>query len=171
MYSRSSLPPRAADEAGYHRAAPVRVPPNYSGSAFSPDPPDPPSEVRPDRSVRPSDVPQPDFRDLPQISTLPRRDAAPEAGLPTPVVSGRGEESVPPVCLPSAESCPRPQPQAAPLPSPVRPQPSHGWGQEEIVILGLCLLLLHEDGEEHAVRGDDSDLWETLILLGALLFF
>ena len=169
MYSRSSLPPRAADEAGYHRAAPVRVPPNYSGSAFSPDLPDPPSEARPDRSVRPSDVPQPDFRDLPQISTLPRRDAAPEAGLPTPVVSGRGQESVPPVCLPSAESSS--QPQTASLPAPAHPQPSRGWGQEEIVILGLCLLLLHEDGEEHSVRGDGSDLWETLILLGALLFF
>lgn len=41
----------------------------------------------------------------------------------------------------------------------------HGLGQEELWILGLILLLLHEDPS----AGDHNDLWETLLLLGVLL--
>lgn len=44
----------------------------------------------------------------------------------------------------------------------------HGLGQEELLILGLLLFLLHEDGAEG--KSGDNDLAETLLLLGILLF-
>ena len=170
MYSRTpDVPPRAVGEPSYRRAPSVLVPPNYSGNAFPAfaqgDAGGEPPTRKPltlSGPPAPADAPQPDFRDLPQVSRLPRRDVdpAPPPALPD---APRSENT------PPGPPEPRPVPEQSPAPS--RPVPLRGLGQEEIVILGLCLLLLHEDTDESGGHGGGNDLWETLLLLGALLFF
>ena len=165
MYSRTS-------DRTYVRDRGVQVPPNYSGSAF-PFPPgnlpgsqpgDPPGGS-PGGDLPVEQPPRPDFRGLPQIGTFSRGDDRQTQDAPPP-------PAAPPVSGDDA-GCPPPVPAPAPAPRPSAPSLfdgshfplGHGLGQEEIVLIGLCLLLLHEGSES----GGGGDLWETLLLLGALL--
>lgn len=163
-------------EPAYRRA--VRVPPNYSGHAFRDGEARSPEQIMSgeshrDRPPRGEDLPTPRFDDLPRVSTLGHRE-------PTP----------PPLQMDSNERDDRPSsPLIREEDQPHRedrlPVPAchgaegktdegalsrimehfpfgHGFGFEELLLLGLMLLLLHE-GEE------GGDLGETLVLLGVLL--
>ena len=152
---------RYADRRGGYDPSSVRLPPNYSGNAFPVRPPE-------DGGDSP---PQPDFSDLPRVSGLIRRESAPAESV--------SPESAPPG-EPAAETSPDPAPPTPPpdvQSPPARDggtQPSAGLslagllGQEEIILLGLCLLLLHASMDADCDRGDLS---ETLLLLGALLLW
>ena len=159
MYSRTS-------DRTYVRDRGVQVPPNYSGSAFPFSPDDLSAGAPAPSSALPVEPPpRPDFRGLPQIGTFSRGDDRQTQDAPPP-------PAAPPVNGDDA-GCPPPAPAPVPAPRPSAPPLfdgthfplGHGLGQEEIVLIGLCLLLLHEGSES----GGGGDLWETLLLLGALL--
>ena len=132
----------------------IRLPPNYSGNAFSVQPAEPEKD-----GAAPLD-----FSGLPRVSDLTHASDAART------------DSVPPELLPApadSASAPEEWTQAAPPDmhresQPLLPGLLGGGllGQEEIILIGLCLLLLHESLESDCGRGD---LTETLLLLGALL--
>jgi len=168
----------------------VRVPPNYSGHAFRDGEERTPEQAmggvsHRDRPPRREEPPTPRFDGLPQVSTLGQRGDPPIA-RELPRV---GQDEPPLPCVASDGGCPC---GAACLPAPQidgredrrdslceetevrcgeggalgglmeRFPFGHGFGFEELLLLGLMLLLLHEgDGE--------GDLGETLVLLGILL--
>ncbi|MGN1445650.1 MAG: hypothetical protein ACI4WV_05090 [Eubacteriales bacterium] len=144
------------------------------------------------------DTVTPRFGDLPRVSTLPGgqgrnslwqedKDMEPEpiydtygTGTDTPGEDWDrdshfpgGEGSPPAIALPARQE---PAQQVACDTVPASPSLfshthfplGHGLGQEELLILGLLLFLLHEDGAEG--KSGDNDLAETLLLLGILLF-
>lgn len=163
MYSRIPRQPPGSLPTGMpsYRSR-VTLPPNYSGNVFSRETPaQEPTEPRPTAEVRPR------FEGLPAVSNLPSRaadlpdgemhdtderipDAAAEEQAETAAVSARPTEVAvhSPILLDRAHF---------PL--------GHGLGEEELLLLGLILLLLHEDGGE-----GENDLLLTVLLLGFLLF-
>ena len=158
MYSRTP-------DHAYFRDRNVQLPPNYSGSAFSFDPGSPHADSpRPPAPLPSEQTPRPDFRGLPQIGTLTHGDdrQPQDAPLPAPPPVTGDDSGCPP---PAPAPVPAPRPSAPPLFDGTHFPLGHGLGQEEIVLIGLCLLLLHEGSES----GSGGDLWETLLLLGALL--
>ena len=167
----------------------VRVPLGYSGHAIvdgeerplgvSPDairlPPDRPSagegnELPPSVGLLPTtESPAPRFDDLPRVSELGARSGGFEPSMT--------EEA--PYASDSAAYAPTPptdsnEGDTVSLPAPIPPAGGlfdarhfpfgHGFGFDEILLLGLILLLLHENQGE-----DRGDLDETVILLGILL--
>ncbi len=163
----------------------VRVPPNYSGHTIidgeehpfgeessQVDTANPADALLYVDTARQGSIPAPRFEDLPRVSDLtgPHRPA----GIRTV------EDIVLSNDIPSDES---PDTDTAALPAavlPDEPKPSarrpslfdaahfpfgHGFGFDEILLLGLILFLLYEDGG----KADRGDLDETLILLGLLL--
>lgn len=169
MYSRiPRQPPRpvgvpskpASGQTVYRRA--VTPPPNYSGNMFSPD------GVFPDGSplsaATAGDL-RPHFDGLPSVSGLSARgaDRPPEE-----------EPTEPPASVPSADTAP-----VAEATEPVPASPvlldrahfplGHGLGEEELLLLGLILFLLHEDRSAPPTDGD-NDLFLTILILGFLLF-
>jgi hypothetical protein len=94
---------------------------------------------------------------------------APEAWPCQAPLSPGGEENAPPaVTLPADPAWNQAPPAPPSLPSHLHFPLGHGLGQEELLILGLLLFLLHED--EANGPGGNNDLAETLLLLGILLF-
>ncbi len=162
MYSRiPRQPPRPVGVPSYRRQ--VTPPPNYSGNAF-------PAAPAPDGA-------RPRFDELPTLSTLPARDMPPAPEEPIqpeePVSesdrSDRAGDSAGENIPPSAP--PAPDVPGAALPGFLHFPFGHGLGQEELLLLGLMLLLLYEGraaGGDSGVDGD-GDLFLTLTLLGFLL--
>ena len=147
MYSRSSNQSAyahiGAREPSYRQS--VRIPPNYGGIAMGPSPPD--------------GVPPVANGLLP----LPQTELSPTEETP---VSEPYEGDTPPSVSENQDVETQPSLQhKAVLPSR-RLFLKHGLGYEELILVGLILLLLWE--------GDispDNDLSTTLILLAALLFW
>ena len=81
---------------------------------------------------------------------------------------GGGEGSPSAIALPARQAASDTVPASPSLFSHTHFPLGHGLGQEELLILGLLLFLLHEDGAEG--KSGDNDLAETLLLLGILLF-
>lgn len=165
MYSRvPRQPPRPAGMPSYRRR--VTPPPNYSGNAF------PQGESLDD--VRPR------FDGLPTVSNLPVRDIPPsvtqEAVVPESDEGSQSDESKQSESG-SAPTVPSDETNAAEtlvsgtLLNRAHFPLGHGLGQEEFLLLGLIVLLLHEDraGSDAGGSGTDNDLLLTLIALGFLL--
>lgn len=152
MYSRiPRQPPRPAGVPSYRQR--VTPPPNYSGNAF-------PAEPDPDDA-------RPRFDGLPTVSTLPARDMPPASE--EPVSASEQESDADCSASASADNIPTTSPDAPrfALPDLSHFPFGHGLGQEELLLLGLILLLLYEG---RAGGSDtDSDLFLTLTLLGFLL--
>ena len=129
------VPPREPSYRPHH----LRVPSNYSGNAF-----------RGEETVEPmsAESAHPHFEDLPRVSNLPATvpieppaEAPREEPSPDVVPALTGERS-----LFDGTHFPF----------------GHGLGYEELLLLGLMVLLIKEgDGE--------GDTYETLLLLGVLL--
>lgn len=167
MYSRIPRRPPVQKPVGmpsYRQS--VTPPPNYSGNVFSND------TVFPDSTDLPRDPlgeARPRFDDLPAVSGLATRrgDLPPEPSS----LSDISNETTPPTNPPVAVAQPDPTALRAVGPSLLDRSHfplGHGLGQEEILILGLMLLLLYED--RSSSDGEENDLFLTLLLLGALLF-
>lgn len=186
-------PPRLENRSPYtpHRAPRVSVPPNYRGHAivdgeerslgslFTPE-----TNAPSGGDLPPSEQPVPRFDDLPRVSQLgdSHRRQTPTY-LPAPAyaeVTDSPEESD----LTESDTSPHRSPQNTtaahgfpqnPLfpretPSSATSLPRHPLGTlsvglEELLILGLILFLLRENGD----TPDRGDLDETVILLGLLL--
>lgn len=165
MYSRIPRQPPGSLPTGMpsYRSR-VTLPPNYSGNVFPRETPaQEPAEPRPIAEVRPR------FDDLPAVSNLPSR----AADLPIGDVPDTDER-----VLDTAEG----QAEAASVSARSTDVPvhssilldrahfplGHGLGEEELLLLGLILLLLHEDGGM-STEGE-NDLLLTVFLLGFLLF-
>lgn len=170
MYSRiprqpprpTGMPSRPTSGQTVYRRA-VTPPPNYSGHMFAPD------GVFPD-GLEPAPAPlseaRPRFDDLPSVSGLPVRGG----DLP-PEREPDGRQEPPPT--PDATTASPPGEDTAPA-SPVLLDRAHfplghGLGEEELLLLGLILFLLHEDRSSPPSSGD-NDLFLTLLILGFLLF-
>ena len=154
-----------------NRAPRVSIPPNYRGHAIV--------EERMGDGAVDSTAPVPRFEGLPRVNQLgegrsrpyPRYGAASDEG--NPPVLGEGipatEESAYGF-VPSEGEYPTGGEGERPLPSSLAP-PRHALGgglslgNEELLLLGLILLLLREGGDST----DRGDLDETVILLGLLL--
>lgn len=173
----------------------LRVPANYSGNAIVDGeeqplgtlPPREPPIQSPDLPA-PGDPPTLRFDDLPRVSELGdghRRQSRPsvpslemtEPPLPLSVGIADSAEGTKPASVAAMVSESVSLPQTPPRPSLASPRrpPSlfslssfpfgHGLGGEELLLLGLILLLLHENGGNE----DRGDLDQTVILLGLLL--
>lgn len=166
MYSRiprqppGSLPPGMPS----YRSR-VTLPPNYSGNVFSRETPaQEPAEPRPTAEVRPR------FDGLPAVSNLPSRTAdLPDGDMPDTDerIPGTAEEEQVETVAVSA------RPTEAAVHSSIFLDRAHfplghGLGEEELLLLGLILLLLHEDGGISSEG--ENDLLLTVLLLGFLLF-
>lgn len=166
MYSRIPRQPPGSLPTGMpsYRSR-VTLPPNYSGNVFSRETPaKEPAEPRTTAEVRPR------FDGLPAVSNLPSRAAdlpdgeVPDSGERIPDTAE--EEQVETVSV-SARST------EAAIHSPILLDRAHfplghGLGEEELLLLGLILLLLHEDGGNPSEG--ENDLLLTVLLLGFLLF-
>lgn len=166
MYSRIPRQPPGSLPAGMpsYRSR-VTLPPNYSGNVFPRETPvQEPAEPRPTAEVRPR------FDDLPAVSNLPSRAAdLPDGEMPNTDerVPDTAEEEKAEVDSVSA------RPTDVPVHSPILLDRAHfplghGLGEEELLLLGLILLLLHED--EGMSSEGQNDLLLTVLLLGFLLF-
>lgn len=161
---------------------PVRVPPNYSGHAITELPPErdmplpEPGPTIPDNGhFGQGSTPTPRFDDLPRVSELGGGSPAHRPALLPPESAPSAEEASP--SQEENDTC------ASISAAPVPRTPSlfdarhfpfgHGFGFEELLILGLILFLLWESPREDPCEGgnrtDHGDLDETLILLGILL--
>ncbi len=131
----------------YHnrRDEPVRVPEHYGGTAFSerPQPPEPPHRLNVARPTPPEETPMP---------------APPHPARP-PRLSETLRE--PPVTL-SCDTCKAPE---AEKPLSILPPLAakgfpfgHGIGSEELLLIGLIVLLSGSEG------GSDMVLWLALLL-------
>ena len=170
-----------------NRTRHVQVPPNYSGHAIVDGEERPlgstiPTEIETPLAAAilpPADTPTPRFEGLPRISdlgdirrhslkTLPPSVEVQEPPAADPPSS---DEEVPSAATPTVAAPPNsPSPdyrtdRGSSLFNPSRFLSGHGFGLEEILILGLILFLLRENGD----GADRGDLDETLILLGLLL--
>ena len=152
MYSRSMEKPMpghiGARVPSYRQV--VKIPPNYGGIAIGPPLPDgvPPvvDGLLPEMSS-----------DMPPTKETPASDesiAEPFEEDPKPFLSEERDEE--------AEVMTR-SPKAVSLSHGILLK--HGMGYEELILMGLILLLLWEGD-----MSEDNDLSMTLILLGALLF-
>ncbi len=163
----------------------VRVPPNYSGHAFRDGEERSPEQImrgdirgesHRDRPPHREEPPTPRFDGLPQVSTLGHRGTSLDDS-PSPA-STVADEDRPcgQACLPALPACRTDgegdgrddekedrSGEGGALRGLMERFPfGHGFGFEELLLIGLMLLLLHEgDGE--------GDLGETLVLLGVLL--
>lgn len=166
MYSRIPRQPPGSLPTGMpsYRSR-VTLPPNYSGNVFPRETPaQEPAEPRPTAEIRPR------FDDLPAVSNLPSRAAdLPDGEVPDPAerISDTAEEGQAEATSVSA------RPIDVPVHSPILLDRAHfplghGLGEEELLLLGLILLLLHEDGEMSSEG--ENDLLLTVLLLGFLLF-
>ena len=186
-------PPRLENRSPYtpHRAPRVSVPPNYRGHAivdgeerplgslFTPE-----TDVPSGGDLPPSEQPVPRFDGLPRVSQLgdSHRRQTPTY-LPAPAYA-EAEDFPEESDLPESDTSPHrfPQNPTAAHGSPQNPLfpretpssatslPRHPLGTlsvglEELLILGLILFLLRENGDSP----DRGDLDETVILLGLLL--
>lgn len=166
MYSRIPRQPPGSLPTGMpsYRSR-VTLPPNYSGNVFPRETPaQEPAEPRPTAEVRPR------FDDLPAVSNLPSR----AADLPDGEVPDTGEHILDKAEEEQAEVDSVPARSTdVPAHSPILLDRTHfplghGLGEEELLLLGLILLLLHEDGGTSSEG--ENDLFLTVLLLGFLLF-
>ena len=186
-------PPRLENRSPYtpHRAPRVSVPPNYRGHAsvdgeerslgslFAPD-----TDAPSGGDLPPSEQPVPRFDGLPRVSLLgdSHRRQTPTY-LPAPAYA-EAEDSPEESDLPESDTSPHRSPQnptaahgfpqnpispretpSSATSLPRRPLGTLSVGLEELLILGLILFLLRENGDSP----DRGDLDETVILLGLLL--
>ncbi len=158
----------------------VSVPPNYSGHAIVDGEERPLGTLHEDTSAAEdrADAPTPRFDGLPRVSELGGESRRVPRTLPvafsvaeSPVLppDGRLDEAPadPADAKASAVAVP-PVSEGAERPSaltPLRFLSGQGIGLEELLILGLILFLLRENGDCE----DRGDLDETVILLGLLL--
>ena len=163
-------------EYGLHDRPRMQVPTNYSGYAIVDGEErvfgnsETSREPEGGMEMPETDGPTPRCDDLPRVSDLPRGGTGEARRRPPPTVNATFEESVghggdegkPP---PTSEVVRAATPSRGGLFDLSRFPFGRGIGFEELMILGLILLLLHEsaEGEE---RGDID---ETVILLGLLL--
>ena len=150
----------------------MQVPPNYSGHAIVDGEERPLGQTEPPAEygdTPPAEGPVPHFDDLPRVSELGETRYRPPARA-VPRVPFEAQE--PPPEEPSAEPAETreaPPPEEAPSVLPAEPPRmlrGHGLGWEEMLILGLIWLLIHENSVGGRDRGD---LDETILLLGLLL--
>ena len=186
-------PPRLENRSPYtpRRAPRVSVPPNYRGHAivdgeerplgslFAPE-----TDAPSGGDLPPSEQPVPRFDDLPRVSQLgdSHRRQTPTY-LPAPAYV-EAEDSPEESDLPESDTSPHYSPQnpTAAHGSPQNTLSTHetppsaillprhplgtlSVGLEELLLLGLILFLLRENGDSP----DRGDLDETVILLGLLL--
>ncbi len=155
----------------YQRSGRVEVPPGYSGHAIVDGEERPLGGDTPEARGTVDELPreptpEPRFDGLPRVSEAgmslgrapERRTVEAEAPEETAASGGAAMSDGAMAALPAA----RP---GGGLFDPSHFPFGHGFGIEELLLLGLMLLLLHEvhDGD------DRGDLDETVILLGALL--
>ena len=186
MYSKErgfTHPPRPENRSSYplHRAPRVSVPPNYRGHAivdgeerslgslFAPE-----TDVPSGGDLPPSEQPVPRFDGLPRVSRLgdSHRRQTPTY-LPAHAYA-ESEDSPEESDLPESDTSHHYSPQNPLSPHETPPSaillPRHPLGTlsvglEELLLLGLILFLLRENGDSP----DRGDLDETVILLGLLL--
>lgn len=158
------------------RAPRVSVPPNYRGHAIVDGEERPLGDLADASPPAPADIrladpPTPRFEGLPRINQSGERSRPHPrdclAEPPPPRENDPATESHSPPQIPTNSHAHPPAPTDLYSPPPT-PTPLRGLlsiGQEELLLLGLILLLLRE-GNDCADRGD---LDETVILLGLLL--
>lgn len=118
-------------------------------------------------SLGEADPPRPPLADIPDSVGTPA--PAPEAAVVPGAMSLSQPPSQPPFQPPAlrpSQPPPRPPYRPASLFSSTSFPFGHGLGGEELLLLGLILLLLHEN----AGNEDRGDLDQTVLLLGLLLF-
>ena len=176
-YGRGYLP--RAGEPAYRQPprTPMQVPSNYSGHAIVDGEERPlgvmPSDGGGEASLPVRDTPTPRFDGLPRVSDLSDASRRREhLSLPLPLPPMQEEPSEPDLDGEGSQDEPSAEETVAAGSTPSRSlfdagrfPFGRGIGSDELLILGLILLLLRESGDSE----DRGDLDETVILLGLIL--